>query len=53
LQERSVRKLRGADDDVVDGDEDQLHEEANETHHDESDGRTERHLGKLYRTHQL
>lgn len=41
----SVSKyLSGADDDVVDRNEDQLHEEADESHHHESDRCTERHF---------
>lgn len=36
--------LSRSDDDIVDGDEDELHKEADESHHHESDSRTERHL---------
>ena len=41
--------------DVVDGDEDQLHEEPNESHHYEPDCCTERDLRELYTTidHQI
>lgn len=39
--------LSSSDDDVVDGDEDELHKEANESHHHEPDGRTDRHLCEL------
>lgn len=44
----TVPNLTGPNDDVVDGDEDQLHKEPHEPHHHEPDRRTERHLGKLY-----
>ena len=40
--------LCGSDDDVVDRDEDQFHEEANESHDDESDSNTERDLREFY-----
>lgn len=39
--------LRRANDDVVDRDENQLHEEPDESHHDETDGRTYRDLREL------
>ena len=47
-RKKPIRTSRGANDDVVDGDEDELDEEANEPHNHEPDGRTERHLGELY-----
>lgn len=40
--------LRRANDDVVDRDENQLHEEPDESHHDESDRRTDRDLRELF-----
>ena len=43
----SSSNLAGADDDVVDGDEDELDEEPHEPHDDEPDRRPRRHLGEL------
>ncbi|KAH0973402.1 hypothetical protein GBA52_025558 [Prunus armeniaca] len=45
-QEESLTLTR-SDDDVVDRDEDELHEEANEPHDHEPDSRTDRHLCEL------
>ena len=39
--------LYGANNDVIDRDEDQLHEETDETHHDEADGNAESNLGEF------
>ena len=44
---RSVPYLYGANNDVIDRDEDQLHEETDETHHDEADGNAESNLGEF------
>jgi len=45
--EETRSHLAGADDDVVDGDEDELDEEADEPHDEEPDHRPRRHLGEL------
>lgn len=45
--------LRRPNDDVVDRNEDQLHEEADESHYHETDRRTERHLREFYTTKKL
>lgn len=39
--------LNGADDDIVDGDEDELDEKSNKTHHNESDRGTQCNLREL------
>lgn len=49
IEAHAKRKMKSkylsrSDDDIVDGDEDELHKEADESHHHESDRRTERHL---------
>lgn len=40
--------LCGTNNDVIDRDENQLHEKTNETHHDEADRNTERDLGEFF-----
>lgn len=52
---RSNKYLNRSNDDIVDGDEDQLDEEPDETHHDEPDRCPERDLGEFYTTinHQI
>lgn len=53
--QRSNRKhyLCRPNDNVVDRNEDQLHEEADESHHHETNRRTERHLREFYTTKML
>ena len=46
------RESGRSDDDVIDGDEDELDEESNESHHHESYRCTHRNLGKFYTTRQ-
>ena len=45
---KSRSRLSRSDDDVVDGNEDQLDEKPNESHHNKPDGCTQRHLGEFY-----
>lgn len=45
--ENLIPELAGSNDDIVDGDKDQLDEEPHESHHHEPDGRAHRHLREL------
>lgn len=50
LKELLTKQLRSTNDDIIDGDENQLHEKSDESHHNKPNRRSSRDLGEFYRS---